>query len=517
MPSPSFAPAAAPPVLPFETNADLTPECRVDELVFTELHQRHIAPARLCSDAVFLRRAFIDVIGTLPTASETLAFLRSTSPAKRADLIESLFERDEFAQYWAMKWCDVLRVKSEFPVNLWPMASQAYHRWVRQSIHDNLPYDQFVWRLLTASGSNFRDPTVNFYRSVPGRQPAMIARYVALTFMGARAENWAKGKLDAMAPFFSQIGFKSTDEWKEEIVEWDAAKAAAWAAGGPGPGRAVFPGGEVAVFQPNRDPRAVFAEWLTSPTNPWLARSIVNRIWCWLLGRGIIHEPDDIRADNPPSNAPLLAYLERVLVAAHFDTRSVYRVILNSKTYQLSSIARSSSPDGAKLFASYPIRRLDAEVLIDALDQLSGTGEVYSSDIPEPFTYMPPDQRAVDLPDGSITSSFLEMFGRPGRDTGLESERDNRLTPAQRLHLLNSSHIRRKIALIPTGLPMRVGASTDDEVLDELYLAILSRFPTEDERKVGTDYLQRTGAAKRQAVVDVAWAAVNSAEFLFRH
>ena len=175
----------------------------------------------------------------------------------------------------------------------------------------------------------------------------------------------------------------------------------------------------------------------------------MNRVWSWLLGRGIIHEPDDIRPDNPPSNPELLAYLERELVAAHYDLKHIFRLILNSNTYQLSSIPETDHPQGDANFSHYLPRRLEAEVLIDAICQITGTTEKYSSPIPEPFTFIPENQRSIELADGSISSSFLEMFGRPARDTGLESERNNRPTAAQQLHLLNSSHIRRKIEQSP--------------------------------------------------------------------
>jgi hypothetical protein len=503
-------------VSPFESDVDHSPGCRVDQLVFAELDRRGLRPAPLCSDAVFVRRIYIDLIGTLPTSTEVIAFLSDDSPTKHVDLVEELFERDEFADYWAMKWCDILRVKSEFPVNLWPMAAQAYHRWIRSAIRDNMPYDRFVRELLTASGSNFRDPAVNFYRSVPGRQPEAIARYVALTFMGERTEKWPRTRLQAMAPFFSQIAFKSTDEWKEEIVIWDPAKESAWAAGAFET-EAAFPDGTKAEFSPCRDPRETFADWLTDPANPSLARNIVNRIWCWLFGRGIIHEPDDIRGDNPPSNPALLAYLERVLRYAHFDPRSVYRAILKSKTYRLSSIARSDAPEAQSLFAYYPARRMDAEVLLDAVNQISGAGDDYSSAIPEPFTFLPPNQRAVDLPDGSIGSPFLELFGRPGRDTGLVSERDNRVTVFQRLHLLNSSHIRAKIEQIPAHLGIAAGAGPTDEVLNEITLSVLSRLPTDAERAAASDHAAQSGLDPRAALIDIIWATMSSAEFLFRH
>ena len=235
---------------------------------------------------------YLDVIGTLPTPEEASQFLADQDPDKRAALIDRLLERNEFADYWAMKWSDLLRVKSEFPINLWPNAVQAYYRWIHTSIAENLPYDRFVRQLLVSSGSNFRVPEVNFYRAVQSKEPQTIAQAVALTFMGARAGNWPKARLDGMAAFFSQIGYKSTAEWKEEIVYFDPQKAA------PG-GRRVFPDGQPARLAPGQDPREVFANWLLAPENPWFARNIVNRIWYWLLGRGIIHEPDDIRPDNP--------------------------------------------------------------------------------------------------------------------------------------------------------------------------------------------------------------------------
>ena len=195
----------------------------------------------------------------------------------------------------------------------------------------------------------------------------------------------------------------------------------------------------------DQDPREVFADWLMAADNPWFSRAIVNRIWSWLMGRGIIHEPDDIRPDNPPVNPELLAYLETELVKSKYDFKHIYRLILNSRTYQQSSIARSDNPKAEAMFACYPVRRLEAEVLIDALCRITGTRESYSSPIPEPFTFIPDEQRSIELADGSITSPFLEMFGRPSRDTGLESERNNATTETQRLHMLNSSHIQNKI------------------------------------------------------------------------
>jgi len=494
---------------PFESPEAPAPRNRVDEVVFASLRQQGIAPARLASDAVFVRRAYLDVIGTLPTADEARAFIEDRDTGKRAALVERLLARDEFADYWAMKWCDTLRVKSEFPINLWPNAVQAYHRWIRTAIRDNVPYDRFARELLTASGSNFRDAPVNFYRAVQSREPRAIASAVALTFMGERTDAWPKDRLDGMAAFFSQIGYKPTGEWKEEIVYFDPDKA--------GPRQAMLPDGTIARLEPGTDPRQVFASWLTSPSNPYFARAAVNRTWYWLVGRGIIHEPDDIRPDNPPSHPELLAALERELVTSRFDMKRVFRLILNSSTYQLSSIPASTPPAPESRFACAIVRPLDAEVLIDALNQITGMGEQYSSAIPEPYTFIPPDQRSIALADGSIRSAFLETFGRPPRDTGLASERAAQPTAAQRLYLLNSADVQRKLQQGPRLQALLLRQTSPLGAVTSLYLTILSRYPTDEELRAVTAYTQAAGANRRGVAQDLAWALVNSAEFAMRH
>lgn len=492
----------------FEIAAPVAAQTKIDKLVFDRLKRLDIQPAFPCSDAVFLRRVYLDVIGTLPTAQEASGFLQDSAANKRAGLIDRLLERDEFADYWAMKWSDLLRVKAEFPINLWPNAAQAYFHWIRAGIRENKPYDRFVRDLLTASGSNFRTAPVNFYRAMQSKDPAAIAQTVALTFMGTRAENWPKERLAGMAGFFAQLAYKETGEWKEEIVFFKPS---------PAPVAAVFPDGTPAKLTPGRDPRELFADWLITPKNPWFTRNIANRVWSWLLGRGIIHEADDIRADNPPVNPELLTYLEQELSGSKYDLKHLYRLILNSQTYQLSSIARSESADAAANFAQYPLRRLDAEVLADAICEATGTTETYTSAIPEPFTFIPEDQRSISLPDGSITSAFLELFGRPARDSGLEAERNNRLTASQQLHLLNSSHVERKIEQSPKFQYAIRNSKNGQALVTALYLMILSRPPTEEELKTVGTYTQTGTLKPRDATIDLAWALMNSAEFLYRH
>lgn len=503
--------AAEPSVaLPFE-NAPAAPSTNpLDALVLAKLQERGLQPANPCSDAVFVRRAYLDVIGTLPTSPEVVKFLDDATPDKRAKLIDALLERKEFADYWAVKWCDILRVKAEFPVKLWPNAVQAYHRWIRDSIRDNKPYDEFVRELLTSSGSNFRVPPVNFYRAIQGREPSAIASAVALTLMGSRLDTWPEAERANLATFFSRVAYKKTGEWKEEIVYLDPAAT--------GPLDVVFPDGLAMQIAPGEDPRRVFANWLIAPDNPWFARNIVNRMWSWLFGRGIIHEPDDIRPDNPPTNPELLAYLEKELVNAHYDLKYMYRLILNSATYQQSSIPRDDNPEAETLFACYPVRRLDAEVLIDALTYIAGAGQGYQSPIPEPFTFIPEYERSIELADGSITSPFLEMFGRPARDTGLESERNNQPTDAQRLHLINSRAVQNGIQRSwRVRKALETGKKDPVNAIQAVYLLILSRYPTQSEVDAVRTYLQTSGLQPNEAAADLAWALINSKEFLYRH
>jgi hypothetical protein len=500
---------------PFSDPAVVTPPGEVDRLVSQRLEALKIAPAPLCADAVFVRRVYLDATGTLPTALEARDFILDRNPGKRAVLIEHLLQTDEFADYWAMKWCDLLRVKAEFPVNLWPNAAQAYYHWIRARLRENQPCDQFARELLTASGSNFREPPVNFYRALQTKTPRDLAQVVALNFMGVRVERWPTNRWNDLAAFFSQVGYKTTGEWKEEIVFNDArATNAAFFLGSER--RATFPDGGTVRIPVDQDPRAVFAEWLTSPTNSWFARNLANRAWSWLLGRGIVHEPDDIRPDNPPSNPELLGYLERELVRSQFDMKQLFRLIFNSQAYQRSG-AGDDSATAAANFASYPLRRLDAEVLIDAINQVTGASEKYTSAIPEPFTFIPDGTRAVALPDGSISSSFLELFGRPTRDTGLEAERNNRITAAQRLHLLNSTHIQRKIERSRLVEYQAQARHPPREIVTNLYLGILSRFPTGEELQSATNHLTGSQVKRRDAVTDMVWALVNNPEFIYRH
>jgi hypothetical protein len=511
----------------FETSPASIPETKLDTLIKTPLAKLGVSPL-LCSDEVFLRRAHLDVIGTLPTADEARTFLRDPRPEKRRLLIDHLLARPEFADFWAMKWCDVLRVKAEFPVNLWPNAAQAYHHWIKVSLRENKPYDQFVREMLTANGSNFRVGPVNFYRAVQNKTPEGIAAAVALTFMGTRVESWKdKEMLQGMAAFFSQLSYKPTREWKEEIVYWEPDKAFREATNSTLrlPQKFAFPDGKrIKKIPEDKDPRELFADWLITEKNPWFTTVLVNRQWGWLLGRGIIHEVDDIRPDNPPCNPKLLAYLQKEFLNSRYDMKELMRLILNSRTYQTSSIMTrcAQSEQAEALFGVYPLRRLDAEVLIDAINRVTETSDLYTSAIPEPFTFIPENTPAIALPDGSITSSFLELFGRSARATGQTDERVNKISPTQKMHLLNSGHIQRKITTSPKIKKLLTGSAKKDterfsEILDEIYLMTLSRYPTPEERETTRAYVKKGGVKGSDVWYDVIWALINSDEFLFRH
>jgi hypothetical protein len=502
--------AAKAPVAPFEVADGYAAHNLIDAHVLKAQRERGITPAYLCSDEVFIRRAYLDIIGTVPEPMDVRRFLLDRNPQKRAALIDALLERPEFVDYWSMKWSDILRVKAEFPINLWPNAVQAYSRFIHDAIRDNMRYDEMARRMLTSSGSNFRDPEVNFYRALQGRRPEDIAGAVALTFMGERVAGMSEQERENLAAFFARVAYKSTGEWKEEIVYADPNATE--------PLNVTFPDGTTATIAPDQDPRQVFADWLTAPDNPWFARAIANRVWFWLLGRGIVQEPDDMRSGNPPSNEALLAYLAQELVDSGYDLRHLYRLILNSRTYQQSSIPATEGEEAEAQFAYYIVRPLEAEVLVDALAWLGGPKESYQSPIPEPFTFIPDDQRVIDLEDGSITSSTLETFGRPPRDTGLLLERGTQPTDAQRLYMLNSTDVQRIVERSARlrALPA-VSRGKAANLIGLVYLTILSRMPTPDEITAAQGYAQTAKLNQKQAVEDLAWALLNTKEFLYRH
>ncbi|MFI4913202.1 MAG: DUF1553 domain-containing protein [Sedimentisphaeraceae bacterium JB056] len=481
----------------------------IDSLMLAELEKEGIEPAEICSDEVFLRRAYVDITGQIPTWQQSTEFLKSTDANKRSKLIDKLLDSQEFVDYTAMYWCNILRVKSEFPINLWPNAVQAYHHWLTNAVENNMPYDEFARELLTSSGSNFRVPQVNFYRAIQGKEPENIASAVCLTFMGIRYDKQTQQFRENIDKFFSRVAYKPTGEWKEEIVYFDQTIK--------DPIEAIFPDGKKITIETGQDPRVVFCNWLTSPDNKWFNRCIVNRIWANLNGLGIIEPADDICDKNKPSNPKLLSYLEQELVKNDYNIKAIYRLILNSNCWQRSSIAKSSNPKAETLFAQYNIRRLDAETLSDAICYLSGTEHDYSSMVPEPYTFIPGYHKTTQLADGSITSQFLEMFGRPSRDTGKLSERNDTPTNSQLLHLLNSTEIHSQVKNSEILSNIVKMTKSNKQMIERVYVLVLARYPTDEELTIVTNYIKQQKLWRKKAAEDIMWALINTKEFLYRH
>ena len=484
----------------------------LNKIIDSETAEKKVTLAPKCSDEIFCRRIYLDLAGTLPTPEQATSFFENSSPDKRAKLINQILESKEFAWYWSLKWGDHLRIKSEFPIKLWPNAVAAYSTWVTHAIEKNMPYDKFARALLTTSGSNFRKPAVNFYRAIQLRTPHGIAGAVSLTFLGCDLKNLTHAQQKNLTQFFTRVKYKSTSEWKEEIVFNDPAPVKKMVLTLPD-GSQVTPG----TFE---DRREVFANWLTKKQNRFFARSAVNRIWFWIFGKGLIHPADNCSLANPPVYPKILRYLETEFIRSGYDRKHLIRLIVNSKIYNQSAVPVEPVRKAKYFFASYPVRRLDAEIIIDAINQITGSHEKYMSIVPEPFTFIPTDRRTIQLADGSITSEFLNMFGRPNRDTGKLSERNNKPSISQQLFMLNSTTLANKIkkskklSAIIRGRKYKV-----DEKIDQLYLLILSREPTSQEKNYLRAYLKkaRKGRGKFDAAVDIVWALMNTKEFLYRH
>ncbi len=482
---------------------------RVDKFVNKVLEAQQIQPAELCSDEVFLRRVSLVLTGKLPTVEQVIVFLASENPQKRALLVDEILASEAYVDYQVLKWGDLLRIKSEFPSNIWPNGVQAYNRWLREQIRSNAPYNQMVYEMLVSTGSNFRSPAVNFYRAFQKREPALIAENVNLLFLGSR-------KTPAtFAAFFTQLCYKSTREWKEEIVYIDLDTP-------PDQKEITMPDGVKLSIEAGADYRKAFAQWLCLSGNRDFARAMTNRVWFWLMGRGIIDPPDDIRPDNPASNPALLESLTTAFIDSGYDIRALMRLILNSDTFARSSVSSKTAgkkPElAAQLFAQYPTTRMTAEQIIDAIGDITGIFDIYISKVPEPYSYFPHDIRAVQIGDGSVSSAQIEMFGRPSRDVSLESDRDNRLTSKQVLYLLNSAVILKKIEDSEQITSMAKKSTSAQELTDRIYLMMLARHPSAEESASITKLLPfDKQATKLNFARKLVWALLNSSEFLFNH
>ncbi|MDD3585836.1 MAG: DUF1553 domain-containing protein [Thermoguttaceae bacterium] len=524
----AYAEPIAIPVSTFENKSDdsgqdVKPWNQIDVLVLKQLEKKGLKPASVCSDSVFLRRVYLDLLGRIPQPFEINEFLKDTAKDKRARMIDSLLADERFYDYQTMKWADLLRIKSEFPINLWPNGAVVYHRWVREQLRNHVPYDQFARELLTASGSNFRCGPANFYRAVASRDALSYAEAVGSVFLDISTDTLSESQRNDLSQFFSRVAIKGTAQWKEEIVYWNRQPIES--------GKVVFPDGTTDAIKSDQDPRAVFAQWLTKSDNSFFKTCVVNRIWFWLFGSeigsgsqnriGMKNSMSGMTPGDEPLVPGLLEYLGNELVRNNFDLLSVYRLILNSRTYQQSSLQKEYRADSQKYFAVYPIRRIEAEVLQDIFIQIFNLQITYVSETPEPYAYIPSRQQTVQLGDAGITNSFLEMFGRATRDTGMESDRNNDITASQELFFINSNEInqwvQRKVRqTVAGGKSSQKGAGQLQQQLRFLWLSIISRPPSQQELDYAVALL-KSGKNKNQVAEDLVWSLLNSKEFLCRH
>ncbi len=507
--------------LPF-AKVEKFPEVPANNFIDTKLIAKWkdlgLTPSPLCSDDEFLRRLYLDAIGTLPTPDEVRKFLDDKSPDKRAKAIDKVLERPEFIDWWALKWGDLLRINR---TALQEKGMWSFHNWVRAQVRDNVPVDAFVRDIVTAEGSTFLDGPANFFQI--GRGLEEWSETTTQLFLGVRIgcakchhhpfEKWSQDDYYGMAAFFARIGTKNSQEFglfgRETVIFIRTA------------GEATHPRKRVVVkpmpldgdtkvsWDDEFDRRKRLADWLTAPTNKMFARNIANRFWGYTMGRGLVEPLDDMRATNPASNPELLDALADELVKSKFDQKHLLKTIFNSRAYQLSQASTPGNKlDTANIhFTRYTVRRLTAEQIADAVDFATGTREKYVG--------LPLGTRAIQLPDSEVKSYLMDTFGRPPRQVLCECERTTKPNIAQAMHLLNGDFLNKKIA-DKTG---RVEKLMTDKVpvskaVEDLYLATWSRRPSADEQKKAEGWVN-SAPTVRDGLQDLLWVLVNSREFLF--
>jgi hypothetical protein len=493
----------------------------IDKLTFAKLKQMSIPPSDLCTDEEFVRRAYLDLCGLLPTGEEVQKFLADKAADKRAKLIDSLLERPEYADFWALKWADVFR-SSRKTIQL--KGAHAFQQWLHGHINANTPFDAIIRDMLTANGSSYANPPANYYRIA--KDPTNLAETTAQLFFGVRMqcakchnhpfERWTQDDYYSMAAWFARVKVKPdkanpapnpqtpTSEVVFSVRDGEITQPRSQKVMPP-----KFLGGAVPTIAPDRDRRDVLAEWLTSPSNPFFAKSVANRIWYHLNGKGIVDPVDDFRDSNPSCNDELLDALAKDFAANKFDVKKLIRTIMNSRTYQLSAQPNDFNKDDAKYFSHAVTKLLTAEQLLDALCDVTA--------VPEKYAGLPMGTRAIQLPDGEVNHPFLKTFGQPARELACECERESDSNLAQALQLINGPTINEKIRNPNNRLgKLLADKKSEKGILDQLYLASLSRLPSDAERQPALNHVAKN-MDKRKAWEDVMWALLNTREFLFRH
>jgi hypothetical protein len=485
----------------------------IDPLVDDKLRKLNIAPSGLCSDSDFLRRVFLDVIGTLPTADEARAFLLDPRADKRQRLVDSLLERPEYADYWSLKWADLLRVDRNV---LSHKGAYQFYRWIHDSFAANRRFDQFAREALTPEGPARDAPAARLYQVVP--DPGDMASTVSQVFLGVRIEcakchhhpydRWSQSDFYGMQAHFTQVAFKQSPQGDVLTALGTTATTH------PRTGVTILAhplGTATPETGPTGDRRQALAGWMTSADNPWFARNAVNRIWAHFLGRGLVEPVDDVRLTNPPSNPALLDALATHFVASGFDLHDLIRTITAARTYQLSAVPNESNRIDEQNYSRALLKRMDAEVLLDAICQVTG--------VPEKFDGHPSGSRAIELWDSQTPHDFLRLFGRPQRTTPCECERNTEPAIAQVLHVLNSPEIEDKLGHAGGRIAQLREAHRDDDraLVQEVYLWFYARLPDDEELTKALAYLSRDPSTHDAAVEDLAWSLMNTTEFLFNH
>ncbi len=504
--------------VPADVYAALPRANEIDELVWKKLQRLNITPSDLCDDATFLRRATTDIAGRVPTQDEVVRFLADTSSQKRTQLIDRLLVDPAFADHWANKWADLLRPN---PYRVGIKAVLNYDAWIRQSFRDNKPWDQFARELITAQGGTYTNGAVTLFRD--RRSPDEVATLVSQLFLGIRLECakchhhpfevWGQDDFYSFAAYFAKVGRKGTglsppiSGSEEYIFAGDRGSVSHPLSGEVLQPKPLF--GRAESVEGSSDPRVQLAAWMTSPKNPYFAQVMVNRIWADMMGRGLVEPVDDLRATNPAANQELLEALGRDFAASGYSIRHVIRKIAQSHVYQLSSAPNARNLADVRNYSRHYRRRLRAEVLLDAVDRITG--------IPEQFAAMPPDSRASQIWTHRVGSRFLDAFGRPDPNQDPPCERTGGATIVQALHLMNAENLYRKVTS-DQGRAAALAASElpPAEIIRQLYRSVYSREPTAEELKYTTGLFKKEDSTRRAVIEDILWALLNTPEFVYQ-
>ncbi|MDA0809567.1 MAG: DUF1549 and DUF1553 domain-containing protein [Planctomycetota bacterium] len=498
-----------------ESIPDFTPNNYVDELAAAMWKKLGLLPSPNSDDATFLRRVTIDLCGRLPTAEEAIAFVEDKSGSKRREVIDRLLDSPDYPAYFAMRWGAILRNSRLAGAD---QASYAFHNWIKDMIARNRPYDEFVRGVVAAAGEWQDAPAINWYWQTRDDQLHSVTADTAQVFLGIRLqcarchhhpyERWGQEDYYGLAGFFTRLGRKSFGQ----PPPYYASSKVTTGEKNPLTGQVPEPkflDGEYGKFTPEDDPRHALVDWMAKPENPFFARVLVNRLWGHFMGRGLVNEVDDMRESNPPSNPELLDKLAQDFIDHNFDVRHIVQTLVNSRVYQLSSEPTEHNKDDRQNFARFYARRLIAEVLLDAVDDATGTKTKFGN--------ISDSARAVDLPHEGFGSYFLDTFDRPKRVSGCECERSSGATLAQVLLLANSDELENKLA-DGKGRIAKLMADKKPipEMIDSIYLNAYARRPSDQELSTTVGYVEAQ-ENKQQALEDVLWTVINSKEFLFNH